>query len=199
MQAFPALIYLGNHGVANLPLEDFDVSSLKQMIARNYYTLMYLLIAGSFLGLVAELVWTEHWDGIQLVGLLASVAGMVLAAIALFASPRMRQVLAVLFVILSISGIVGTIEHNEERGEGEASAPVIMAASAGTNMELPAAQQEEGEEGEAGEQGEARGEGGEGGEGEAIPPLAPLSLAGMSIIGAVTLFADDRNRGAAGA
>ncbi|MCB9160068.1 MAG: hypothetical protein H6644_09440 [Caldilineaceae bacterium] len=171
------------------------MSSLKQMIARNYYTLMYLLIAGSFLGLVAELVWTEHWDGIQLVGLLASVAGMVLAAIALFASPRMRQVLAVLFVILSISGIVGTIEHNEERGEGEASAPVIMAATAGTNMELPAAQQEEGEEGEAGE----RGEGGEGGEGEAIPPLAPLSLAGMSIIAAVTLFADDRNRGAAAA
>ena len=195
MQAFPALIYLGNHGVANLPLEDFDVSSLKQMIARNYYTLMYLLIAGSFLGLVAELVWTEHWDGIQLVGLLASVAGMVLAAIALFASPRMRQVLAVLFVILSISGIVGTIEHNEERGEGEASAPVIMAATAGTNMELPAAQQEEGEEGEAGE----RGEGGEGGEGEAVPPLAPLSLAGMSIIAAVTLFADDRSRGAAAA
>ena len=195
MQAFPAPIYSGNHGVANLPLEDFDVSSLKQMIARNYYTLMYLLIAGSFLGLVAELVWTEHWDGIQLVGLLASVAGMVLAAIALFAPPRMRQVLAVLFVILSISGIVGTIEHNEERGEGEASAPVIMAATAGTNMELPAAQQEEGEEGEAGE----RGEGGEGGEGEAIPPLAPLSLAGMSIIAAVTLFADDRNRGAAAA
>ena len=195
MQAFPALTYSGNHGVADLPLEDFDVSSLKQMIARNYYTLMYLLIAGSFLGLVAELVWTEHWDGIQLVGLLASVAGMVLAAIALFASPRMRQVLAVLFVILSISGIVGTIEHNEERGEGEASAPVIMAATAGTNMELPAAQQEEGEEGEAGE----RGEGGEGGEGEAIPPLAPLSLAGMSIIAAVTLFADDRSRGAAAA
>ena len=195
MQAFPAPIYSGNHGVANLPLEDFDVSSLKQMIARNYYTLMYLLIAGSFLGLVAELVWTEHWDGIQLVGLLASVAGMVLAAIALFAPPRMRQVLAVLFVILSISGIVGTIEHNEERGEGEASAPVIMAATAGTNMELPAAQQEEGEEGEAGE----RGEGGEGGEGEAIPPLAPLSLAGMSIIAAVTLFADDRSRGAAAA
>ena len=100
-----------------------------------------------------------------------------------------------LFVILSISGIVGTIEHNEARGEGEASAPVIMAATAGTNMELPAAQQEEGEEGEAGE----RGEGGEGGEGEAIPPLAPLSLAGMSIIAAVTLFADDRNRGAAAA
>ncbi|MEZ4612358.1 MAG: hypothetical protein R2838_19315 [Caldilineaceae bacterium] len=195
MQAFPAPIYSGNHGVANLPLEDFDVSSLKQMIARNYYTLMYLLIAGSFLGLVAELVWTEHWDGIQLVGLLASVAGMVLAAIALFASPRMRQVLAVLFVILSISGIVGTIEHNEDRGEGEASAPVIMAATAGTNMELPAAQQEEGEEGEAGE----RGEGGEGGEGEAVPPLAPLSLAGMSIIAAVTLFADDRSRGAAAA
>ena len=80
MQAFPAPIYSGNHGVANLPLEDFDVSSLKQMIARNYYTLMYLLIAGSFLGLVAELVWTEHWDGIQLVGLLASAAGMVLIA-----------------------------------------------------------------------------------------------------------------------
>ena len=195
MQAFPALTYSGNHGVADLPLEDFDVSSLKQMIARNYYTLMYLLIAGSFLGLVAELVWTEHWDGIQLVGLLASVAGLVLAAVALFAAPRMRQVLAVLFVILSISGIVGTIEHNEERGEGEASAPVIMAATAGTNMELPAAQQEEGEEGEAGE----RGEGGEGGEGEAIPPLAPLSLAGMSIIAAVTLFADDRSRGAAAA
>ena len=195
MQAFPALTYSGNHGVADLPLEDFDVSSLKQMIARNYFTLMYLLIAGSFLGLVAELVWTEHWDGIQLVGLLASVAGLVLAAVALFAAPRMRQVLAVLFVILSISGIVGTIEHNEERGEGEASAPVIMAATAGTNMELPAAQQEEGEEGEAGE----RGEGGEGGEGEAIPPLAPLSLAGMSIIAAVTLFADDRNRGAAAA
>ena len=195
MQAFPALTYSGNHGVADLPLEDFDVSSLKQMIARNYFTLMYLLIAGSFLGLVAELVWTEHWDGIQLVGLLASVAGLVLAAVALFAAPRMRQVLAVLFVILSISGIVGTIEHNEARGEGEASAPVIMAATAGTNMELPAAQQEEGEEGEAGE----RGEGGEGGEGEAIPPLAPLSLAGMSIIAAVTLFADDRSRGAAAA
>ncbi|MCB0045553.1 MAG: hypothetical protein H6642_11160 [Caldilineaceae bacterium] len=170
------------------------MKNLKQLVTRNYYPLMYLLIAGSFLGLTAELVLTEHWDGIQLVGLLASIIGLVLAVVALFAAPRMRQALAVLFVVLSISGIIGTIEHNEARSGEEASAPVIVAATAGSSRELPAAQQQEGEENEARE---GRGERGER-EGEAAPPLAPMSLAGMSIIAAVTLIADDRNRQKAG-
>ncbi|MCB0045564.1 MAG: hypothetical protein KDD92_09055 [Caldilineaceae bacterium] len=152
------------------------MKSLKQLVTRNYYPLMYLLIAGSFLGFTAELVLTGHWNGIQLVGLAAGIIGLVLAVVALFAAPRMRQTLAVLFVILSLSGVMGTIQHNEARSGEEASAPVIVAATADFSRELPAEQRQEGEEKEA------------------VPPLAPLSLAGMSIIAAVTLLADGRNR-----
>lgn len=159
------------------------MTALRQFVVRNFYTIMYLLVAGSFLGLVAELVWTEHWDGIQLVGLAASAIGLVLALLAIFASARMRSVLAILFLVLSISGIVGAIEHNEARNE-ESSATVIMAASVGPVVQ-PAPQYDGDEEGEEHE---------EEGEGENVPPLAPLSLAGMSIIGAVTLLADDRKR-----
>lgn len=163
------------------------MNSLKQLVSRNFYTIMYLLIAGSFLGLAAELVWTGHWEGIQRVGLVASGVGALLALVALIASAQLRTILAVLFLALSITGIVGAVEHNEERNE-EATAPVIMAASVNANVvaqEESEADEDEDEEEEEGEHGE---------EGEEIPPLAPLSLAGMSVIGAVTLLADDRNR-----
>ena len=65
-----------------------------------------------------------------------------------------------------------------------------------------ATQQESGENeaneaGEGGERGEVRGER-EGGEG-APPPLAPLSLSGLALMGAVVLLAKQDNKTAAGA
>ncbi|MCB0129762.1 MAG: hypothetical protein KDD78_02900, partial [Caldilineaceae bacterium] len=119
------------------------MSALKQFVARNFFSLLYLMLAGSFLMLVAELVWTKHWDGIQLVGLLASGAGAVLALLAWAMGRKARMVLAALFAVLSITGIVGTVEHNEARGGEEASAPVIVAAATGDFAPASAVQLQE--------------------------------------------------------
>ena len=122
--------------------------------------------------------------------------------------------LAVLLAIVSLSGLIGTYEHFESRSEGgEAARPALAQADAGANLAIvyrPAADtqaasaqddDEAGEGGEAaaaGEAGEGRegregGEAGEGGE-ETPPPLAPLSLAGLSLMGAAVLLAKQDQR-----
>jgi predicted lipid-binding transport protein (Tim44 family) len=162
---------------------------------------LLLLLAGGYLVILGELVIYQHWDGTQLIGFSATVIGLLAVLLGLFAQGGLRVGLAILLAIISISGLIGTYEHYESRaGEGEAARPpAVQAASstARTNMMI-SYRQEGGESGEAGEAGEAGegnaageregGEGGEGGE-EVPPPLAPLSLAGLSLMGAAVLLA----------
>jgi hypothetical protein len=161
------------------------VNKLQSFVQAYFHQILMLLLAGGGLMVLVELLWTGHTDGIQLVGVIASALMVVLAIVGLFAHGTLRVTLAVLFVLLSITGLVGVLEHNEAEGEADVPALVVNRADAGM---MPIsyrslAPQQEDEEGEAGEVTEA----GEAGE-SAPPPLAPLSLSGLALMGAVVLL-----------
>ena len=157
------------------------MGSVVRYVHDKFYIIIMVLIAGGFVTLVAELLWTNHTDGIQLVAVFASIAGVLLGVAALFVKGTGRLVVAALFLALSITGLVGAMEHNEARGEeGEA-----YQRSAPVDSHFISYRLDEGEE--ADEEGEGR----EGGEesGEAVPPLAPLGLSGLALMGATVLVA----------
>jgi hypothetical protein len=177
------------------------MTSLQVTIRRYLTPILLLLLAGGFLVVLGELYLYRHWHGTQLIGFSATVIGLVAVLLGLFAKRGFRLGLAVLLVLISVSGLIGTWEHFESRSEegGEAARPALAATAQvadATNMTIayqPAASermgpQEGGEGGEGAEAGEA-GEGGERGGEQAPPPLAPLSLAGLSLMGAAILFA----------
>ncbi len=159
-----------------------QTSFLTQIQARlrtNLASLLLVFVSAGFLFLLAELLLAGHTEGIQLVAVAASVLGALSGFVGLFARGRLRYVLVVLFLLLSLTGIIGVIEHNEGRFEGKeaAAAPVLVQADSGYTLTAYHADRGE-DEGEEGER-----------EGEEAPPLAPLSLSGLSALGAVALLA----------
>jgi len=157
------------------------MNMLQNFVQRRYAPLMLLLIAGGFVMMLVELIMLDHTDGIQLVAVIATTAGLLLALAALLAPAKWRSGVAVLFVLLSVTGLVGAYEHYEEGAGEEAEAHLVMPSvenNANLNIAYNAQEAAESEDEEAGE------EAGEEGE-AAPPPLAPLSLAGFGLMGAV--------------
>lgn len=164
------------------------MQAVRRFVQTQFFALMMLLLAGGFAMLLAELLWTEHTDGIQLVGVVASIAGIVLTLAALVVRARAAMILAVLLLLLSVTGLIGTYEHLEEGGGEAGEAQRIDVAAnrqiAFTDDDDDDARREEGErEGEAGE--------------SVPPPLAPLSLAGLSIFGVLGILGAPSKEGAA--
>ena len=124
-------------------------------------------------------------------GFAATVIGLLAVLLGLVAKGGLRIGLAFLLAIISFSGVIGTYQHFANSAEGgEAVRPALGQANAATYVEIayrPGAElmpiQEDDESSEGGER-----VGGEGGE-ETPPPLAPLSLAGLSLMGAAILLA----------
>ncbi|OUC07797.1 hypothetical protein RY27_12770, partial [Litorilinea aerophila] len=112
------------------------------------------------------------------------VIGALLALAALLWGHRARMALAVLFLLLSITGLVGVFEHAEEGGgRAEAFVPGTQAralSQASAPIQVRFSYDEE--SGERSESGFVRREG-------SPPPLAPLSLTGLSLLGAAAVFA----------
>ena len=165
--------------------------SLLSFVHDKMYLLIMLLLAGGFVVLLAELLLTDHTQGIQMVAVLASVAGILLGLAALFFKGTGRLAVAALFLALSITGIVGVWEHTEARG-GEEEAFRRPSPSAFQLVSNPLQESNEGNErgesgegGERNEQGEFREGPGRGESEEAVPPLSPLGLSGLALIGAV--------------
>ena len=156
------------------------MASVQKWLQANLSPVFMVFFAGGFVMILVELVITDHLDGTQLVGVVASVVGALLTLAALFVTGRARLIVAGLLVLLSLTGLLGTYEHYEAANGGEeALRPASLTLA---NQPVRYALEEEEEEGEAGE---AAGEA-EGGE-EVPPPLAPLSLAGLSLMAALAI------------
>lgn len=165
------------------------MSSLQIFLAKRRDVLLLGLLAGGFAVLLGELVLYRHWDGSQRIGFVAAGVGLAVVLLGLFARGRLRPLLGLLLLVLSISGLIGVREHLEEGGGEAARLPAqpgvqLVAYQAGPSNE------EEEEEGEARE---VRGERGE----SAPPPLAPLGLSGLALMGAVILLARPEDERAA--
>lgn len=158
---------------------------------RKYLTpILLVLLAGGFLVVLGELFLYRHWDGVQLIGFSATIAGLLFVVLGIFAKGGLRKALAVLLVLLSVSGLIGAYEHLESaNGEGgEAQRPVLeQVASSNAALALAVQPRSDLERAPA-QEGNESGEGQGGGE-AAPPPLAPLSLSGLALMGAAILFA----------
>ena len=176
------------------------MSTLEAWVRKNLAVILLLLLAGGFVVIVWELYLYQHWGGIQFVGFAASLVGLLAVLLGLFAKGTFRVILALLLVVISISGLIGTWEHFESANEGsEASAPALNQLASTTGGELLVAAsnapgavrsaqlQEQGEENEAGEGAEQGERGGE----ESAPPLAPLGISGLALMGAAVLLAKE--------
>ena len=117
------------------------MKSLEGLVRRNLIVILLLLLLGGFVMLLAELLLTGHVDGIQLVAVIASAVGAIGVAAGIFVKGTVRHVVAILLLVLTISGLMGARQHFEATGN------------------------------------------------ETPPPLAPLSLSGLALMGAVVLLA----------
>ena len=168
------------------------MTGLQAMVRRNLITILLVLLLGGFVMLLAELLVTNHVDGIQNVANVASLVGAVAILLGFFAKGTFRHLLVLLLLVLSLSGLLGAWEHLESREGGEAQAPAVLAVrpngyqtiSNGAGADVERTLQQDDEEGEKAREGGER----EGGE-SAPPPLAPLSLSGLALMGAVVLLA----------
>lgn len=167
------------------------MNQLQTFVSQRFRSILMLFSAGGFLMLLVELLLTHHTDGIQLVAVAATILGLGLSLLALGTKGRARLAVAMLFLLLSASGLIGAYEHYEESEGGEKSAFVQTAKAADEESEATNEQQGEGAKNQ--ENGIPAENGAEGGE-EVPPPLAPLSLSGLALLGTLTLLANDEQR-----
>jgi len=165
--------------------EEYGImSKLQRFLAQQQGTILLLLLSGGFAVVLGELVLYQHWEGAQLIGFSATVVGMLAVLVGIFVKGTLRTVIGLLLVVLSISGLVGAREHLAEGGEAMSPRPALVQQSTLSGAQEIAyrpgglAQEEEDEEGEGGDGGET-----------VPPPLAPLSLSGLALMGAVILLA----------
>jgi carbon starvation protein CstA len=153
------------------------MQKLENMTRQHLTVILLLLLLGGFATLLAELLLTNHFGGTQSVAVIASVAGALALLAGFFVKGRVRHVVALLLVVLSISGLLGMRQHAEAASEAY-TAPALatnaegyqtIAAQAGAVESAP--QQERPRK-------------------ESVPPpLAPLSLSGLALMGVVVLLA----------
>lgn len=146
------------------------MKALQNLVQKNLFTLLLLLIAGGFIMFLVELIMMGHTHGTQQIAVIATVTGLGLTLAGLFAKSKMRQLLVVLFVLLSVSGLYGTLEHTEKREERVAETSGITVTATGSDEGDELAQELVGEF-------------------QTFPPaLSPLGLSGFSALGAVALL-----------
>ncbi len=151
-------------------------AQIQARLQTNLTSFLLVFVSLGFLFLLAELLLTDHTEGIQLVAVGASTLGALLGFVGLFVRGRLRYVAVLLFLVLALTGVVGVIEHNEARLEaGESETSTRVQWSSGTTLVRYTWDEDEEEEDEESE----------------APPLAPLSLSGLSALGAMALLARD--------
>ncbi len=102
------------------------MAGIQSFARKNLTTLLLLLLAGGFGLILAELFLYDHFKGMQLVGFVSTLVGLVLVLWGLFAKGRVRVWLASLLVVLSVTGLVGVLEHSESRNGDEGARPALV-------------------------------------------------------------------------
>ena len=161
------------------------ILTLQSFVRHRFHPLLMSMIAAGFLLLLLELIGYEHYHGIQLVGMAAVVIGLLASLAGIGARGGLRKGLIYLFIVVALTGLLGEWEHNEDRLGGE--------REARNGQGLPGAQT-------GPSQGDGDQQSGPGGRREETPPplLAPLSVSGLCLFGAVVLLSrrddDDETR-----
>lgn len=133
------------------------------------------LVAGGFVLTLVELLWMHHTEELQLIAVGATALGALFCLAGLWVRGRAATVLAGTLGLVALTGLVGTYMHYEEANE-HASAPGRAVAWLQSQTFAWA----DSEKGEAGEKHD---------EEEGLPPLAPLSVSGLAMLGALAVLA----------
>jgi len=137
-------------------------------LQERFPELVGLMVAGGFALTLGELFLMGHTEKTQLIGVGMSGVGLLLALAGAVAAPRFRKVLVGLWIVVAASGLFGVYEHLEEAQEHREKAALeaqAMAAAGGDAHDH--------------EQGESHGP----------PPMAPLSVTGLAMLGGLGLLA----------
>jgi len=162
------------------------MAGLQSFTRKHLTTLLLVLLAGGFAVLLAELILYKHFEGLQLVGLFSTIVGLLAALWGLVAKGGTRIALAGVMVLLVVAGLIGVVQHNESEGGDEGARPAaIAAAGANANISLTAP----GVAQDSDDAPVAPGARPRGDSETPPPPLAPLGLSGLALMGAVVLLA----------
>ncbi|KGQ22542.1 hypothetical protein [Thermus filiformis] len=146
---------------------------MRETLRERFPEMVVLFVALGFFVTLAELLLMGHTEGVQAVAPLAAGVGVVGAGLGLVA-PRARSWALALLLGVSLAGLFGLVQHLEEGLEGkEGLRPGAFRLVDEEGAYYPGGY----EEYEKDEKGEG-----------APPPLAPLSLAGLGLLGAAALW-----------
>lgn len=155
--------------------------SVQSFVQQRYHALLMSVIGLGFVLLMLELIGYQHYEQLQLIGLGSTIIGAVVSFLGITATGNRRRLLAAVLIVLSVAGLLGTWLHNSERLEGER-----RGLPAEQFQGRPPRQRENDEKGES-QPWQVRPD--EAGRPKIPPPpLAPLSLSGFCILGAVALL-----------
>lgn len=161
------------------------METLQGWIQEHFPALVQAMVAGGFALTAAELLLMQHTDEAQFIGVAATGLGAVLAVGGIWARGRAKGFLAAAFAVLALSGVFGMVEHLEEHEEEREGFKWQQRATTWLSQQGTALADEEDHEGRGDERRGERGDEGEHGP----PPLAPLSVSGLAILGAVAVLA----------
>ena len=91
---------------------------MRARIATYLPQLILLANAGAFAVLLAELLILEHTDGIQRLAPATAAVGIALCLFAVFLPARLRLAPAVPLLALSVTGLIGFVQHLDEQEDG---------------------------------------------------------------------------------
>ena len=158
------------------------MTTFRLWLSTNFIALILAFTATGFVFLLAELLLERHWEGVQLIALMAAGLGLVLTLVSL--AGQRTIVVAALLLVLSVTGLFGTLEHFEERTDPQGGPPDQAATNAVQVADIPEAAPPSGPESEF--------DGPPGGGGP--PWLAPLSLSGLALLAAAATLAGGPRR-----
>lgn len=148
---------------------------VQNTMQKHSFAVLMMLLAGGFATLLAELLITQHTDGVQLVAVVAASVGLILVLAAVFVRGRAATTVAVLLLLLSVTGLLGTVQHLTS-GDEEGERATLQRFETGGYQPIAFALDDDGDK-------------------AAPPPLAPLSLAGLSLMGSVIVLGTPRKQG----
>jgi hypothetical protein len=83
---------------------------IQNLLRERLQSLNLLMVTGGFVTIVAELLYTGHINGSQMIGFYAAVFGVLLGLHSLLDSSA-RKFLATAFLLLALFGLLGAFQH----------------------------------------------------------------------------------------
>lgn len=137
-----------------------------------------VLVIGGLALTLAELLLMGHTEKKQMLGVVMTAVAMGLTGVGLLVGPAIRKVLAIALLVVAAGGIYGVVEHLEEAAEHREKAQAKE-----SRVVVQLVDFDEGDRERKGEHEE---------EEHGPPPLAPLSVTGLALMGSLGLMASRR-------